>query len=427
MSTLDPTRLFRLPWNLADNSISWLEITQACNIYCDGCYRENIPGQHKSLSEIRHDLDVFSSLRRADGISIAGGDPLVHPDIVEIVRDIHDRGLKAIINTNGSALTPELLHELKKAGVFGFTFHIDSHQKRPHWKDKTELELNELRLHYAEMLAREGGISCAFNSTVYEDTLQYIPAMLEWAREHIDIVHVMVFILFRQAILDQEYDYYIGDRKIDFGELTYTTREERVVDITAPVVVDEIRKTYPDFSPCAFLNGTEDPASYKWLLTTRFGNRRGILGYAGPKFMEIVQNGNHLFTGKYLAYAHPAMLKWGKLTLLLWPFDRGVRKALGAYLKSVLRNPVNLFRGVRTQSIMIIQPIDIGEDGSANMCDGCPDMTVWNDKLVWSCRLEEQLHFGQNARFVPRKLAADIQGGNGDGIEEVETISENIT
>ncbi|MCU0365097.1 MAG: hypothetical protein MUE93_05435 [Ignavibacteriaceae bacterium] len=95
------------------------------------------------------------------------------------------------------ALTKELLHELKKAGVFGFTFHIDSKQGRPHWKDKNELDLNELRFHYAKMLADEGNISCAFNSTVYEDTMQYIPEMVKWAHKNIDIVHVMVFILYR--------------------------------------------------------------------------------------------------------------------------------------------------------------------------------------------------------------------------------------
>ncbi|MCL6099711.1 MAG: radical SAM protein, partial [Bacteroidetes bacterium] len=33
--------LYRLPWTLADNAISWLEPTSMCNLSCDGCYREN--------------------------------------------------------------------------------------------------------------------------------------------------------------------------------------------------------------------------------------------------------------------------------------------------------------------------------------------------------------------------------------------------
>jgi hypothetical protein len=51
---------------------------------------------------------------------------------------------------------------------------------------------------------------------------------------------------------------------------------------------------------------------------------------------------------------------------------------------------------------MVIQPIDLLPDGRQNMCDGCPDMTVWNGNLAWSCRLEECLQFGQFVRTVPR-------------------------
>jgi hypothetical protein len=39
------------------------------------------------------------------------------------------------------------------------------------------------------------------------------------------------------------------------------------------------------------------------------------------------------------------------------------------------------------------------------MCDGCPDMTVWNGDLAWSCRLEECIHFGPFARTVPKTQA----------------------
>ena len=204
-SPIDHRSLYRLPWTLPDNAISWLEPTSACNLACDGCYRENVPSSHKTLDLVRRELKVFRRLRNADGISIAGGDPLLHPEIIDIVGMVTEMGMKPIINTNGKALTKDLLKELKKAGVYGFTFHIDSKQGRPSWKDKNELDLNELRLEYAEMLAQAGGISCAFNSTVYEDTLQYVPELVDWAAKHIDIVQVMVFILYRAAGLQHQH------------------------------------------------------------------------------------------------------------------------------------------------------------------------------------------------------------------------------
>src|ERR1017187_82933 len=90
---VDHRELYRLPWNLADNAISWLEPTSACNLACDGCYRENVAKSHKPIEAVREEIDVFLRLRNSDGISIAGGEPLMHPDIVEIVRHIASRGI----------------------------------------------------------------------------------------------------------------------------------------------------------------------------------------------------------------------------------------------------------------------------------------------------------------------------------------------
>ncbi len=388
---------YRLPWNLTDNSISWLEPTAACNLSCDGCYRKNEKNSHKSLEVINEELDIFTRLRTCDGVSIAGGDPLTHPDIVEIVKSVKKRNIKPIINTNGLALNKELLHELKKAGVFGFTFHIDSKQGRPGWRYKNELEMNDLRLHYAKMLADEGGISCSFNSTVYEDTMQYVPGMVKWAQEHIDIVHVMVFILYR-AVNNSQVDFYLGPKKIDMGELVYNEEVTERTDIKAQEIVELLRQDYLDFDPCAYLNGSEKPDSFKWLLTGRLGRKNKIYGYVGSKGMEILQTFYHLFNNRYLAYAKPKDAHKGRSMLLLSPFDKKIK----ATLKNYLKNPFNIFRKLYYQSVMIIQPVDFLEDGRQNMCDGCPDITVWNGKLVWSCRMEEQLKYGMNVKTYPK-------------------------
>ena len=400
---VDHRELYRLPWTLPDNAIAWLEPTSQCNLSCDGCYRENLTSSHKPLEIVRNEIDTFAKLRNSDGISIAGGDPLMHPQIIDIVKEVAAREMKPIINTNGLALTEEFLRELKKAGVYGFTFHIDSKQNRPGWKSQNEIELNDLRLYYAEMLAEVGGISCSFNSTVYEDTIQYVPEMVDWAAKHIDIVHVMVFIAFRQVVPQIPMDWYAGGTKIDMDRLVYSTVEQRRVDIMSTDVVQEIRRHFPDFNPCAYLNGTEKPDSFKWLLSTRVGSKERIFGYMGSKFIEFVQAYHHFRNGKYLAYEDPSVLKAGRSGLTAASIlDRGARKAYGRFLLSVLKNPLNLFKRVYFQSIMIIQPIDFLEDGGQNMCDGCPDITVLDGKLVWSCRLEEPKHFGCFVRTVPK-------------------------
>ena len=397
-----PETLYRLPWNLADNALSWLEPTSYCNLYCDGCYRENRKNSHKSLSEIKHELEVFKRNRKADSISITGGEPLSHPQIIDIVKMIFDMKLKPVINTNGDLLTDDMLKKLKKAGVFGFTFHVDSGQNRPHWKGKNELELNELRLKFAKMLKKVGGISCSFNATIYPETLQFVPMMTKWAQDNIDVVHSMVYIIYRMAVLNKYFDYFSGTQKVEFDDMTYSTNDDnRRIDVSSPEVVEEIRKLYPDFLPCAFLNGTAKADSYKWLLSGRMGNKYEIFGYVGPKFMEIVQTFKHLFTDSYLAYSKPFWNNAGLLYFLLSPFDKGIRNIALNYFRSFSSNLKSFYSKVHYQTVLIIQPADLMPTGEANMCDGCPDITVWNDQLVWSCRMEEQIRWGQNVRAVP--------------------------
>jgi pyruvate-formate lyase-activating enzyme len=398
---LNQNDLYRLPWTLPDNAITWLEPTSACNLYCDGCYRKNEPNAHKSLEQIRRELDTFKRLRKTDGVSIAGGDPLTHPQIEKIVEMVAKDGQKPVINTNGLLLSKEKLLALKNAGVEGFTFHIDSKQQRPHMKGKSEIELNELRLHYARMLAEVGGISCAFNATVYEDTLQYVPEIVAWGQKHIDIVNILVFIAYRAAPIHKGYEYFVGGSKIDMTPIAYAIDKERKISIMSTDIVEAIRTCYPDFQPCAYLNGTERPDHFKWLLTMRFGTKEKIYGYCGPKFMELSQTLHHLINGTYLAYTKPKMMQRGKTMLLLSPLDKGLARTASAYLHDVARSPGLLFKKLHFQSVMIIQPADFMVNGALSMCDGCPDITVWEDKLVWSCRMEELSNFGDWVRAVP--------------------------
>jgi hypothetical protein len=396
---IDHTGLYRLPWTLPDNGISWLKPTAECNLTCDGCYRVNEADSHKSFDEVLHELDFFQRLRNSDCMSIAGGDPLLYPDIVPLVAEIKKRGMKPIINTNGKALTPELLK---------------SNQGRDdECAGKNELELNDLRLHYAKMLAEYGDISCSFNSTVYTENLHHIPGMVQWAQKHIDIVHTMVFICFRHVVPDMPVDWYAHAKKVDTGSIWYSSYTSRRVDIGSMDLVTAVREVDPDFTPAAYLNGTEDPSAFKWLLSERMGTKDRIYGYVGPKFLELLMAAYHFAKNRYLSYTSPKAMKKGRSALfLVWPFDRGLRKTWGNYFRALLRNPFRILQPVYLQSIMFIQPVDLMEDGAHSMCDGCPDMTVHEGKLVWSCRLEELKTFGTFLQSVPkdRDQRTDVRG-----------------
>jgi hypothetical protein len=402
-ATLDHLSYYRLPWNYADNGISWLEPTTACNLRCEGCYRNLNAHGHKSLDTVRAELEVFKRLRKSDCMSIAGGDPLVYPHIVPLVKMIREMGWKPIINTNGVPLKEPLLRELKQAGVYGFTFHIDTSQKRPDLMAATETELNALRLRYAEMLARAGDIACSFNATISEGTLAEVPAMVRWAEEHAAIVHTMVFILYRSPGFSPEFDFFAGGQRIALDTAYQETQWGGARPLMAGDVVARIREADPLYQPCAYLNGTANPDSFKWLLANRVVLAGRTLGYFSPRLMEVIQSFAHLLSGTYLAYAAPRTVARGRLALLGGGLvDRRMRGTLGVLLRRTITRPASLLRRAYIQSLMIIQPVDFTSDGRPDMCDGCPDITVHEGRLVWSCRLEELNAYGRFVSAVPK-------------------------
>lgn len=407
-TTLNHLDYYRLPWNYSDNGISWLEPTTRCNLQCEGCYRDPRGLGHKSLDQVREDLEVFKRLRKSDCMSIAGGDPLVYPHIVETVRMVKEMGWKPIVNTNGLALTKSLLMELKQAGVYGFTFHIDTSQHRPKVTAKTETELNEVRLHYAQMLAEAGNIACSFNATISHKTASEIPSLVRWAGEHADIVQTMVFILFRSPELTGDFDFYANGQKVEMGG-TYSNPEwGGDTPLMAADAVEKIREADPLYEPCAYLNGTARPDSFKWLLGNRVVLNGESMGYMSPRFIELIQSVTHAFTGTYLSYVDPKSTALGKLAALGGAIvDRRMRKIFFNILERTLTNPANLFRSAHLQSFMIIQPVNFEPDGRQDMCDSCPDITVHEGKLLWSCRLEEVKKYGAFVESVPKKATAE--------------------
>ena len=388
---LDKCDLYRFPWSKNDNPIAWLEVTDICNLYCEGCYRQRLTG-HKPLEQIKDEILFFKRWRNPDNVSIAGGEPLLHPDIVDVVAFIAENGIKPVLLTNAVTLTPELLRELKDAGLTGFTIHIDSHQNRPGWQGKNEADHNQLRQHYADMIAAQGGFVTVFNSTVYPSTSGEIPDVVRWGQANLDRVDGLVFITYRTFDRAEQVALDHAGQQVDAGQLGYSTEHWDQEFVTAPQVVQIIQDSLPAYAPSGYLGGTVRHDSFKWLAGAMLGSGDQIYGSIGPKTMELVQAGHHLVRGTYLAYA--SRLKAAPLVFLLSPWDPCVRSAAKGWLADVVRHPRRLLSKIRVQTIGIIQAPDVQPNGQADMCDSCPDMTVWQGNLINSCRMDEYRLFG---------------------------------
>jgi len=241
-------------------------------------------------------------------------------------------------------------------------------------------------------VAKEGGMYVVFNSTVYPSTLHEIPDVVRWGQANIDRVHGLVFITYRTGITENSVARDSTGQELDLSRLSYTKPRFDEEFVTSPQVYQIIKDNCSEYEASGYLGGTIVHTSLKWLMGAVVGTTKKTYGSIGRKTMEIVQIGHHFFTGTYLAYLSRA--KVGPKLFLLAAFDQTLRQAWREWLKDVIRHPGRLFAGLYVQSIGIIQAPDLLADGRADMCDSCPDMTIYDGKLINSCRMDEYRLFG---------------------------------
>lgn len=84
-----------------------IEITNACDLGCPTCYANSGTGDFLSLEKINEMLDFFvdSEHGQAEILQISGGEPTMHPQILDIIRLARTKKIKYILlNTNGLRL-----------------------------------------------------------------------------------------------------------------------------------------------------------------------------------------------------------------------------------------------------------------------------------------------------------------------------------
>ncbi|MBW8003543.1 MAG: radical SAM protein, partial [Planctomycetes bacterium] len=167
MKTLEP---MLMPYIKKDVPHAVLEVNQKCNIVCRACYKHKFD-YTKPLEQVKKEFDLLLSMRNLNTITLAGGEPTLHPDLSEIIRYITKKGILVQILSNGLALTDKLLRQYKKAGLKEILLHIDSFQTRPDMENiRCEKDLNKLRNKIAEKINRNGIIS-SLELTLYRNAL----------------------------------------------------------------------------------------------------------------------------------------------------------------------------------------------------------------------------------------------------------------
>ncbi|MFH1227747.1 MAG: radical SAM protein [Planctomycetota bacterium] len=139
--------------------LCYFETTRKCNLSCSYCMtrRPGRPDDGPARSELTTDeakhlvLDEVKKICPNGSVAFSGGEFLLRPDALEMLRYNNSIGLYSFINTNGKCLNGDLLKDIKRAAGDRITmgFSLDSiddgiHQRTRADKPSEILKLLEL-------------------------------------------------------------------------------------------------------------------------------------------------------------------------------------------------------------------------------------------------------------------------------------------
>jgi MoaA/NifB/PqqE/SkfB family radical SAM enzyme len=96
-----------------------------CNIDCGYCNEFDKISGPVPAATMRQRIDKLADLGTSV-VAFSGGEPMLHPDLDDLIRHIRGRGMMAGLITNGYFLVPKRIEELNHAGLDFLQISIDN-------------------------------------------------------------------------------------------------------------------------------------------------------------------------------------------------------------------------------------------------------------------------------------------------------------
>jgi len=149
-----------------------LYVTDRCNLDCAYCTEYDNSRPHPSLDDLMKWIRKIRELGTMR-IALVGGEPLTHPNIVELVRYCRELGFATSLTTNGFLLTRELVAQLEDAGLQVMQISVD--RMTPSAITKKSFKTILPKLDYFS----DSKISLHITGVICADTLPEAQAVLE--------------------------------------------------------------------------------------------------------------------------------------------------------------------------------------------------------------------------------------------------------
>lgn len=161
--------------------IFW-ELTTACNlkcVHCRACPVDQRSPEDLTLQEGKELLDEIASYA-SPAVVLSGGEPLVRPDVFEIASYGTSKGLRMLLATNGTMVTPEIAKEVVQAGIQRVSVSIDGATALTHDSFRRIDGAFESAWNGIENF-KSAGVPFQINTTVSKHNINEIPDILNLA------------------------------------------------------------------------------------------------------------------------------------------------------------------------------------------------------------------------------------------------------
>ena len=105
----------------------YIQTNSTCNQKCVFCNRPPSINRNEIIKKeiIEKRIKELSKNKNITRIIFTGGEPLLYPDLTDVIRYAKQHGFITEIQTNGTLITPRKLHQFKDAGldIINFAFH----------------------------------------------------------------------------------------------------------------------------------------------------------------------------------------------------------------------------------------------------------------------------------------------------------------
>jgi molybdenum cofactor biosynthesis enzyme MoaA len=373
-----------------------VEVNQKCNISCRACYKDRL-NYTKPLDQILREVDLFIAKRRLHTLTLAGGEPLLHPQLAQVIRYIADRGIRVQMLSNGLALTDDLLGQYKAAGLDEVYLHIDRFQQRPDAPAATdEAQLNGLRATLAERVT-DHGITCSLALTLYRDNLGELPRVVRFILENKDVTRMLATCYGELGEMLPRFDggwvlgeYYPRRTSESKAKQENNTDGEWLRGQVVQLKEVEKRLAQVGMSPFGFIGSSAQAHTRRWSLyyafvVTQTDGTQSIL-HLSPAFGKVVDRAYQL--SKALGKPYSFNRNYSEADLLLLCGLYGLAEARSGRFRKVarfLRQRMRPGARIATKCFTVQQGPTVDALGRIEHCRDCPDATVRDGKLVPVC------------------------------------------